>query len=196
MRCPIPWSWVWQLVKRSDSGGRRLNRWHYRTADANAQTGVESPGRHSQRKTPLRYAAFRHCHSAIAFAEWQSIKHSVRSGSRTLAWTKVCATRLWFQIELPLEKRRRMPMTTVYFYEFIHTNMSALSAQRHVLGCFGADQGYLSMLCMGLGRAMAPRSSILLRAGRSVMLTSFWGSPARPTLAAARTTADAPEIGL
>lgn len=87
-------------------------------------------------------------------------------------------------------------MTTVYFYEFSHINMSALSAQRHVFGRFGAEPGYLSMLCMGLGRAMAPRSSFLLRIGRSVVLTGFRGSPVRPTLAAARTTADSSEIGL
>ena len=52
------------------------------------------------------------------------------------------------------------------------------------------------MLCMGLGRAMALRSSIQLRAGRSVVLTSFWGSPARPILAAAGTAADSSEPGL
>ena len=89
-----------------------------------------------------------------------------------------------------------MSMTTVYFYESVHINMSAMSAQKHVFGRSGADAGYLSILCMGLGRAMVPRRLFLLRAGRSVVLTSFWGSPARPTLAAARSTADAPEIGL
>lgn len=92
-------------------------------------------------------------------------------------------------------KRRTKSMTTVYFYEFPHKNMSALSAQRHVFGPFEANSGHLSMLCMGFGRAMAPRRSCLLRIGRSVVLTGFWGSPARPTLAAARTTADSPEIG-
>ena len=89
-----------------------------------------------------------------------------------------------------------MPMTAVYFYEFIHINMSALSAQRHVFGRLGADSDCLSMLCMDFGRAMAPRRFFLLRAGKSVLLTSFWGSPARPTLAAVRTTADSSKIGL
>ena len=89
-----------------------------------------------------------------------------------------------------------MPMTTVYFYELIHINMSALSAQKHVFGRFGTEPGHLFMFCMGLGRAMALRSSFLLKAGKSVGLTSFWASPARPTVAAARITADSSEIGL
>lgn len=92
-------------------------------------------------------------------------------------------------------KRRRMSMTTVYYYEFIHINMSALSAQRHVFGRLGADPDYLFMLCIGFGRAMVPRSAFLLRAGKAVELTSLWGFPARPTLAAARTTADSSEMG-
>ena len=99
-------------------------------------------------------------------------------------------------LELPLEKRRTKSMTTVYFYEFSHKNMSALSARRHVFGRFEADPDCLSMLCMGYGRAMSPLSSFLLRAGKSVALTSFRGSPARPALAAARTTADSSEKGL
>ena len=85
-----------------------------------------------------------------------------------------------------------MPMTTVYFYEFVHKYVRFVRSK----ACFWVDPGYLFILCMGLGRAMAPRSTILLRAGRSVVLTSFWGSPARPTPAAARTTADSPEPGL
>ena len=81
-------------------------------------------------------------------------------------------------------------MTTAYFYELIHINMSALSAQKHIFGRFGTDPGNLFMFRIGLGRAMALRSSFLLKAGKSVELTSFWGSPARPTLTAAKTAAD------
>ena len=102
----------------------------------------------------------------------------------------------WFQMEFPLEKRRRMQITTAYFYELIHINMSALSARKHVFGRFGTVPGRLFMFCMGLGNAMALHSFFLLKAGKSVRLTSFWGSPARLTVAAARTTADSSEIGL
>ena len=87
-------------------------------------------------------------------------------------------------------------MTTAYFYELIHINMSALSARKHVFGRLKMDPGCLFMFCMGLCSAMALHSFVLLKAGKSVGLTSFWGSPARPTLAAARTTADSSEIGL
>ena len=101
-----------------------------------------------------------------------------------------------FHIELALEKWRRVPMTTVYFYEFVHKKCPLCPLKGMFLGVYGADPGYLFMLCMGLDRAMAPRSTILLRAGKSVVLRSFWGSPARPTLAAAGTAADSSEPGL
>ncbi len=101
-----------------------------------------------------------------------------------------------FHIELALEKWRRVPMTTVNFYKFVHKKCPLCPLKGMFLGVYGADPSYLSMLCMGLGRAMAPRSSILLRAGRSVELTRFRGSAARPTLAAVGTAADSSEPGL
>lgn len=87
-------------------------------------------------------------------------------------------------------------MTTVYFYELIHINMSALSARKHVFGRFGTVPGRLFMFCMGLGNAIALHSFFLLKAGKSVELTSFRGSPARLTLTAAKTAADSSEPGL
>ena len=44
-----------------------------------------------------------------------------------------------------------MSMTTVYFYEFVHINMSAMSAQRHFLVPFLVVPGHNSMLVCGMG---------------------------------------------
>ena len=75
--CAMRCPWVIGMgIGEADSGVPKLNGEHYRTATVNAQTGVESPGTPSRRTLRIR----------------------------SPAWMKRCATRLWFQIELPLEK--------------------------------------------------------------------------------------------
>ena len=68
-----------------------------------------------------------------------------------------------------------------YFSEYFHKYVRFVRSKACSGGKLGPVRAFLSIFCTGLGSAMPPRQSFLLRVCGSVVLANYWGSPARQT---------------